>query len=284
VTDVVLDSHHHLWDTTELSYELFRTVPALDRPYRAAEYDAEARALGIAASICVEAASAGTDGRRETEWLVAEATQSELIAGLVAWAPLDRPSTLDDHLDWLLGLGGPPIVGVRRSFELEPSDFARRPEVAEGARIAGARELVVDLVLFSNSLAASIDLVDAAPRTQFVLDHLGKPRIREHLFEPWATELRELALRPNVVCKLSGLTTEADRDAWSVDHLKPYVEHALGCFGPERLLYGSDAPVASLAGGHRRWLEAVRDLLAGIGADQRAAILGGNARRVYSLK
>jgi L-fuconolactonase len=284
VTDVVLDSHHHLWDTTKLNYELFRTIPELARPYRAAEYDREARALGIAASICVEAASAGADTRQETEWLVGEAAQSELIAGLVAWAPLERPSTLNGHLDWLLSLGGPTIVGVRRSFELESSDFARRPEVAEGARTAGARELVVDLVLFSNSLAASIELVDACPHTQFVLDHLGKPRIREQLFEPWATELHELALRPNVACKLSGLTTEADRDAWSVDHLKPYVEHALDCFGAERLLYGSDAPVASLAGGHRKWLKAVDELLTGIGAEERAAILGGNARRVYHLK
>jgi L-fuconolactonase len=283
VSDGVLDSHHHLWDPRRLRYELLRSLPALDRPYTAADYDGEAAALGIAGSICVEAASAGADGGRESEWLLAEAARSDRVLGVVAWAPLDLPLELDDHLERLLDLGGKPVVGVRRSFEWEQPDFPRRPEVAAGARSVGDRGLVVDLVLFSPSLAAAIDLVDGSPQTRFVLDHLGKPRIREQVREPWFAELRELALRPNVSCKLSGLPTEADRERWTAEDVRPYVEHALECFGPDRLLYGSDWPVVELAGGHARWLAAVEALLAPLDAETRRAILGGNARRVYGV-
>jgi L-fucono-1,5-lactonase len=277
----IVDSHHHLWDTAALDYPLFRGVPALERPFRARDYDKEAAALGITASICVEAASAGADGRSETEWLVAEAARSDLVSGLVAWAPLDRPDELAGHLDRLLDLDGKPVVGLRRSFEHEDPGFPRRPELAAGARAAGDRGLVVDLVLYSRSLAAAIALVDASPQTRFVLDHLGKPRIRERVREPWATELSELALRPNVACKLSGLPTEADHEGWTVEDLRPYVEHAFECFGVDRLMYGSDWPVAEISGGHGPWLAAAKELLAGAGAEAEAAVFAGNARRVY---
>jgi L-fuconolactonase len=283
VTDGVLDSHHHLWDTRELDYPLFRGLSALERPFLAADYDAEAGGLGITASILVEAASAGADGRLETPWLKAEAARSALVAGIVAWAPLDEPDAIEAHLDWLLSLDGAPIVGVRRSFELEGPDFPRRPEIAAGVRAAAERGLVVDVVLYSPSLAAAIDLVDAAPQAQFVLDHVGKPRIRERVRSPWEAELAELALRPKVVCKLSGLATEADREGWTVADVEPYAAHALECFGADRMLYGSDWPVVELAGGHARWLAAVEQLLAGADEVTKAAIFAGNARRVYGL-
>jgi L-fuconolactonase len=273
---VILDSHHHLWDTRELEYALFETVDALRRPFLAADY-AE---LGVPRSICVEAASAGADGRRETDWLLGQIEDDPRVAALVAWAPLER-SDADRHLDWLLAQTGKPIVGVRRSFEFEDPEFPLR--TVDGAREARARGLVVDLVLFPRSLRATIGLVDACPETQFVLDHLAKPPIREGGWEPWAAEFGELALRPNVACKLSGLPTEADRDGWTVDDLRPYVEHALACFGPERLLYGSDWPVVNLAGGAARWLSAVEILLAQLDRPERDAVLAGNASRLYDV-
>lgn len=278
----VVDSHHHLWDTDELAYHLFETIQQLNRPFTAADFEAEAEQFGISQSICVEAASAGADGRHETGWLLRQIEGSARIAALVAWAPLERHD-LDQSLDWLASLEGKPIVGVRRSFEFEPPDFPQQPAVIEGARLAGARGLVVDLVMFSRSLRASIALVDACPDTQFVLDHLGKPRIRERRREPWERELRELALRPNVVCKLSGLPTEAERESWGTADLRPYVEHALDCFGAERLLFGSDWPVVNLAGGLGRWFAAVDELLGQLNQPTRSGILAGNARRIYSL-
>lgn len=273
---MIFDSHHHLWDTRELAYPLFDSVEALSRPFLAVEFEA----LGVSRSVCVEAASAGADGRRETEWLLGEIYASNCIAALVAWAPLERRDA-DRHLDWLSARRGKPIVGVRRSVEFEEPDFSRR--VIDGAREAGARGLTVDLVLFPPALAATITLVDACPETVFVLDHLAKPPIRERGWEPWATDFRELARRPNVVCKLSGLPTEADRERWTVDDLRPYVYHALECFGPDRLLYGSDWPVVNLAGGARRWRAAAEELLAELDAPARLCVFANNARRVYGI-
>jgi L-fuconolactonase len=278
----ILDSHHHLWDTNELHYSLLETIDLLNRPFTAVDFEAEAEKSGISQSICVEAASAGADGRAETEWLLRQAEACDRIAALVPWAPLDRPE-LERYLDWLCSLAGKPIVGVRRSFEFEDSLFPKRPEVVDGARIAGARGLVVDLVLFCRSLGATIALVDACPETVFVLDHLGKPSIREGHREPWAGELRELAARANVACKLSGLTTEAERAKWSAADLRPYVEHALDCFGEERILFGSDWPVVNLAGGLSRWMTAVRELFTGVDRRALSGILAGNARRTYGL-
>lgn len=279
----ILDSHHHLWDTRVLDYTLFDSVCDLKRPYTLSEFDQEVPQRAAAASICVEAASAGTDGREETKWLLRETEDSDRVCALIAWVPLDMPDC-EEHLDWLLAQTGKPIVGVRRSFEFEPADFPARPNVIAGTRAAGERGLVVDLVLFPDSLPAAIRLVEACPGTQFVLDHLGKPKIRERVLEPWASHIRELSLLPHSACKISGLPMEANRKAWTTHDLVPYVEQVLATFGTDRVLYGSDWPVVNLAGGPGRWLDAATSLLARLAPDERGRVFAANARRIYRLK
>jgi predicted TIM-barrel fold metal-dependent hydrolase len=129
----IVDSHHHLWDPAAL-LQPFRAIPELNRPFTAAQFETEAERVGIRQSICVEAASAGTDSRRETDWLLRQIEDNQYISALVAWAPLERPD-LGQYLDWLTSLAGKPIVGVRRSFEFEPDDFPKQPEVIEGAQL-----------------------------------------------------------------------------------------------------------------------------------------------------
>src|SRR5262249_45825260 len=207
----VFDAHHHLWDTRVLTYRLFREVSDLDRPFLLSDYEEEARRLGVTGSIWVEAASAGADGARELEWVRGQVAASALVEGLVAYVALEQ---VDGALERLFEASGPPVVGVRRSFEFEESGVAGRPEVVPGARLAGESGLVVDLVFFPPALPAVLDLVDACPATQFVLDHLGKPEIVRRGWEPWASHLRSLSERSNLVAKLSGLTTEADHAVW----------------------------------------------------------------------
>jgi L-fuconolactonase len=271
----IFDAHHHLWDTRALEYPLFRGVPELDRPFLLADYEQQARALGVTGSLWVEAASAGADPARELDWVLEQVAGSSLIEGLVAYVALEAGEAEFDRLS------GRPVVGVRRSFEFEEPEFARRHEVVDGVRLAGERGLVVDLVFFPPAFPAVLDLVSSCPGTQFVLDHLGKPEIARHGWDPWASQLRELSERPNVVAKLSGLATEADHADWTVADLRPYVQHALETFGPSRLLYGSDWPVLELAGEHARWLEAVDELIGGVTPSERTAILSSNARQLY---
>jgi L-fuconolactonase len=277
----VLDAHVHLWDTARVRYALFAGDPALDRSRLLADYVAQASPLGVRQVLCVEAASAGADGWRETEWLLEHVGDDPRVAGLVAWAPLGTGG-LGMYLRRLREHGGDRVVGIRRSFEFEPPDFPRRPEVIEGARLAGAHGLVVDLVLFPASLPAVVDLVRACPETSFVLDHLGKPPIAAGAREPWASRLAELSRLPNVAAKLSGLAREAGPE-WSPATLAPYVDHAVACFGAQRLMIGSDWPIAELAGGLEPWFAAVRGLLSGLPAAAVDAILETNARRLYAV-
>jgi len=279
----ILDAHHHLWDTRHLRYTLFDQIPALNRPFPVVDYDRVAAAAGVETSVCVEAASAGTDGMAEIAWLREQANGSTRVKALVAWAPVERPE-LPTYLERLANLKDRRIVGVRRSFEFEAPDFPARPETVAGVRRLAGFGWSFDLVLFHPSLKAVVELVRSCPDVSFILDHLGKPPIRERHMEPWSTQLAELASAPNVVCKVSGMATEANRGAWTVDDLRPYFNRAVECFGWDRLLFGSDWPVCNLAGGVEPWLRAADVLLAGVSKVDRDKFFVGNAIRTYRLR
>jgi L-fuconolactonase len=278
----LIDAHHHLWDTNHLRYPLFDQVPALNRPFTRADFAEVAAANGVSQSICVEAASAGADGLAETRWLLEQAATSDVVAGLVVWAPIEQPN-LTNYLDQITAWGQDHIVGIRRSFEFEPLDFACRPEVIDGIRRVGEYGYSLDLVLFHPALPATIKLVQACPQVQFVLDHLGKPGVRQGLRQPWADHIAELADFNNITCKLSGLTTEADHSHWTQEDLKPYIDHVLRCFGWDRILFGSDWPVCELAGGYRRWLNALNWVIADASEANQRKLFSENTRRIYQL-
>jgi L-fuconolactonase len=279
---VIIDSHHHLWNTSQLSYSLFERIPELKGAYTAETYDRLARSLGVTASVCVEAASAGADGVVETRWLIDETRRSEIVERLVVWAPLESPE-LRDYLDRLDALKERRIAGIRRSFEFEPDDFARRPDVIRGVKLAAERGYTVDLVLFRRSLRAAVELVRACPEARFILNHLGKPDLREPNCGSWAKDIAAMAQSENVVCKVSGLVTEADHDAWRVEDLQAPIDHVIAAFGWDRVLFGSDWPVCNRAGGFERWLGAVRWCVRDASEGQKRAFFAENARRVYEL-
>jgi L-fuconolactonase len=278
----IVDAHHHLWDTRRFRYPLFERVPALNRPFPVDDFEPVATALGIEASVCVEAATAGPDGMAELRWLRDQADRSSRIKAIVAWVPVERPD-LPDYLAQIASLDDPRIVGVRRSFEFDPPDFPGRPEVVAGVRRLAKAGLSFDLVLFHPALKAATELVRQCPDVSFILDHLGKPPIRERRLEPWSTQIADLAALPNVVCKVSGMTTEAEHATWTVDDLAPYFERAVDCFGCDRLLFGSDWPMCNLARGYEAWLRAAEKLLAGVSSTDRAKFFSANASRVYRL-
>jgi L-fuconolactonase len=278
----IVDAHHHLWDTRRFRYPLFDRIPALNRPFPIDDFDQIASAVGVDTSVCVEAASAGIDGMAELAWLRQQADRSSRVKAIVAWAPVEQPG-LRDYLAQIASLNDPRIVGVRRSFEFEPDDFPSRREVVAAVRQLADFGLSFDLVLFHRSLKAAIELVRQCPDVSFILDHLGKPPIRERRPEPWRTQIAELAALPNVVCKISGMTTEAEHASWTADDLAPYFYRAVECFGWDRLLFGSDWPVCNLAGGYDPWRRAVDQLLAGVTPADRAKFFAGNAGRIYRL-
>lgn len=187
------------------------------------------------------------------------------------------------HLDALKALG-PRIKGVRRVVETEDDPrFSLRPEFVQGVQLLETYGYPFHICMLHHQLPSAIELVERCPRVEFVLDHIGKPAIKEHRQEPWRTHIRELAALPNIACKLSGLVTEADMQHWTIDDLRPYVEHVIACFGEDRVMYGSDFPVLLQASSYERWVSALDDITRALSERARRKLWADNAKRRYGL-
>jgi L-fuconolactonase len=178
----------------------------------------------------------------------------------------------------------PWLKGVRHVVQDELNDrFILGDAFNEGIRKLKKFDLVYDILIYERQLAASIEFVDLHPGQPFVLDHVAKPRIGDGLMEPWKEQMFELAKRENVTCKLSGMATEANWEEWTYEDLRPYMEVALDAFGPARLMFGSDWPVARLAVEYEPWVKLCREFISSLSQDECEAIEGGNAVRAYRL-
>jgi L-fuconolactonase len=204
----------------------------------------------------------------------------------VGWVDLTRPRAIPEQVAaYRAAPGGAALVGIRHLVQDEPDPgWLLREPVHRSLEELGRAGLVYDLVVRPEQLPAVLETVRAHPGTRFVVDHLAKPRIARGDRDPeWEAAMRPLSQLPNVWCKLSGLVTEAAWDGWTVDRLRPYVERACAWFGDDRLLFGSDWPVCTLAASYRQVLDAAQELIAGADASVRARIMGLNAVALYGL-
>jgi len=278
----VIDAHVHLWDTGRHSYPwLAEAVTLPDRAllddYREATLDS--RPDGF---VFVQAGAADDDGAAEARWVHDQCANQADFAGMVVWAPIeDGPSAVAAHLGTLPMRR---VRGVRRMLQGERPGLAAQSGFVEAVAALAAEDLAFDLCLHPHQQVEAVGLARGAPHTRLVLDHLAKPDIAGHGFDEWQTGFRALAACDNVWCKLSGLVTEADPERWSRADLAPFVAEALEAFGPQRLLWGSDWPVCTLAATHHRWWAATAELLADLSGAERHAILHGTAVEVYRLE
>lgn len=218
----------------------------------------------------------------ETRWVLDLARRHDFIAGVVGWVDLASPQCEEQ----LLALkADPKFVGVRHITQDEPDDeFIIRPEILRGLQVLQKHGVPFDLLFYVKHLRHAATVARHLPDLPLVLDHLAKPEIKQQRFFDWLPNFTAAAACPNVVCKLSGLVTEADWQNWQADDLKPYVQRALDLFGPDRLMFGSDWPVCELAASYERVYEALVEALGPISVSERAAIFGGTAQRVYKLQ
>jgi len=274
-----IDSHVHFWDRAALQpYVWLHEVPTINHPHVPATLHAEAGARFPEKIVFVEAGAPWPD---EVRWVEGLAVDEPRLRGIVARLAVDAgPATTAGIAE----LRKHPLVrGVRHHFEHDPVDYCARPAFVAGVRELADAGLSFDLCGKHGQLPAMIELVRQCPEVSFILDHAGKPGIRGGLLDPWRQQIRELAALPNVVCKLSGLATEADMANWTDAQLRPYTDHLLEVFGPKRLLFGGDWPVAKLATSYVRWLETVESLTSRLSPSERAAIFYDNAERVYRI-
>ena len=276
---MVVDSHHHFWRYSLAEYGWIDDhMAAIRRDFLPAHLQQEMGAAGVDAVVSVQA----RQSVEATRWLLDLATQNPFIAGVVGWVPLASPTVAADLAQFVVH---PRLVAIRHVLQDEPDPrFMLREDFQAGIRALRAYDLAYDILIYHRHLPQTIELVDRHPAQPFVVDHMAKPAIKQGTIEPWARGMRELARRPHVCCKLSGMVTEIGRPHWSLADLRPYFDVVLEAFGPERVLFGSDWPVCLVACGYARWMEIVQELIAPLSSGERAAILGDNARRVYRLR
>jgi L-fuconolactonase len=274
-----IDAHHHLWRYDKEQYGwIGEDMGVLARDFLPEDLEHELAFSGINGSIAVQA----RQSIEETEWLLSLADECDAIRGVVGWAPIASPE-FPHELESLRTSA--KLKGLRHVVQDEPDDqFLLRPDFNRGVERLKGCGLVYDILIFERQLPAAIAFVDRHPEQVFVLDHIGKPRIRDGALEPWRTNIRELAGRENVYCKLSGMATEANWTDWCSADLKPYFDVVLDAFGPKRLMAGSDWPVCCLATTHREWFSTLDELIGGLSVAEREMILGGVATDAYSLK
>jgi L-fuconolactonase len=279
MTHALIDSHVHFWDRKMLPYPWLDEVPAIADRHTVDELRRDAESGLPDEIVFVECGAPRVD---EVRWVEQLAARDLRIRAIVAKCPMNAG---DETEAVITEFSRHRLVrGVRHLIQDEPDpDYCISSEFVAGVRQLGPAGLSFDICCRHHQLPAVIELVRRCPDTRFILDHAGKPGIRAGLLDPWREHIRSLASLPNVDCKLSGLITEADPASWTVDQLRPYVDHLLATFGPARLLYGSDWPVAKLAGSYPRWLDTARQLVSHVSPEGQAAIFAGNARRVYRL-
>lgn len=276
-----VDAHVHFWDPAELDYDWLADEPKLHRAFVPADYREAVGRLPIERLVFVQCGPAGVQALDEVRWIASLAADEPRIAAIVAQSPLEAGEAVRGHLESLRTL--PLVRGVRRLIQSEPDDFCLRPAFVRGVQLLAEFGFSFDLCVCHRQLANVVRLVEQCPLVHFALDHLGKPDVKGRGLDPWRDNLRALAGFSNVSCKLSGLVTEADHERWSAADLRPYVEHAVECFGYGRLMFGSDWPVATLAATYARWFEALGELVAGAAPADRQRLLAGTADEFYRL-
>jgi predicted TIM-barrel fold metal-dependent hydrolase len=277
----IVDTHQHLWDLERFSFSWTRKHPTLDRSFRMEDYLAATAGLEVSKSVHVEADVDEPDMLGETRYILGLAARDDNpLEGVVACA---RPEGADFEQNIEQIAGHPKLKGVRRVLHVVPDDTVDRPGFIDNVRALARYGLSFDICVLARQLPIAVRLVGECPGVEFILDHCGNPLVREQVFEPWAGDIRELASYPNVVCKISGLVTNADAEKWTPEDLRPYVEHVIESFGWERVMFGSDWPVCLLASSYRRWVEALMFLTEGAGEGERRRLFSENAERVYRL-
>lgn len=252
------------------------TMRSLQRDFTPEDWERVTRGLDVAGCIAVQA----DQSEAETDYLLGLAASNPRIKGVIGWLDLcsaDLPARLDHYSEQ------PLLKGLRHVVQAEAPGFMDQDAFRAGIARLADRNLVYEVLIFAPQLEEALELVRAFPNQRFILDHLGKPDIKNDGFERWSKDFAALALQENCWCKLSGMVTEADWHTVTTADLRPYAERALECFGPERLLYGSDWPVCRLAAPYPEVLSMAMELTAGLTANERQRIFYENAVSFYNL-
>jgi L-fuconolactonase len=273
-----IDAHHHLWKYSTAEYGwIDESMAELRRDFLAENLKRELAAASVDGTVVVQARQSD----EETRWLLSLARETQPILGVVGWAEI----AADDFAKRIEQLVQEPwLVGLRHVVQAEPDGFLDGEAFNRGIRALQDSELVYDILIYERQLEEATSFVDRHQKQAFVLDHIAKPRIAAGELEPWRGRIIELARRPNVCCKVSGMVTEANPKRWTAAELRPYLDTVVEAFGPKRLMVGTDWPVCLIGTSYKGWWSLLREYFADFSADERASIFGACAMKTYGLK
>jgi L-fuconolactonase len=277
----IIDTHLHLSDPARISYPWIKSAPVLNRPFTIDDYREACGDVEVEAMVFMEVDPYVDDRQEEIDFVCEVAETEPRLKGMVAQAPLEQGAAIRPELENLAN--NPLIKGVRRLLQDEDVDFCLGTSFIEGVRQLPDFGIPFDICIYHRHLANVVKMVQQCPDVQFILDHIGKPGIKDGLLEPWKSDLKDLAALPNVMCKISGMTTEADMENWTRDDLRPYFDHVIECFGFDRVVYGGDWFVASLATTYPRFVETLDWAVAGCSDEELKKLYRDNAQKFYRI-
>lgn len=272
-----IDAHQHFWKVERNDYGwLTPALKPLYRDFGPGDLAPLRQEAGIDKTILVQAAPTVA----ETRFLLELAGRTYSIAGVVGWIDMESPDSATVLADLAQH---PKLVGIRPMIHnIEDEAWITRPDLAAATEAVIENGLCFDALVRPQHLPYLLEFLQRHPDLKTVIDHGAKPNIAEGLWQPWADRMSELAGRTGTYCKLSGLLTEASAGQ-GYDELRPYMEHLLATFGPQRLMWGSDWPVLLLAGTYPGWIAIAERFLDGLDDADRAQVMGGSAARFYGI-
>jgi L-fuconolactonase len=278
----IIDSHIHLLDQKRFGYAWAIGAPALKRDWTPDDLAGAAKPVEIEGLVFVEVDVDMPQYLDEAAWVDELAQRDRRVLGAVACLPLEKGAAIESEMARIAGLK--TTRGVRRLIQNQPDpEYVLKPAFLEAMRLLPKYNLSFDICVFHPQLPNTLKMMRLCPEVAFILDHIGKPGIKAGLIDPWRAHIGEMAALPNVVCKLSGLTTEADPKSWTREQLRPYIDHVVECFGPDRTLYGGDWPVSELAGSYLQWLMTLDWATAGFSRTDKRKLFRDNAVKAYRL-
>jgi predicted TIM-barrel fold metal-dependent hydrolase len=277
----IVDTHQHLWDLERLPYSWTKNRPKLDRSFRMSDYFEATRGLEVIKSVHVEADVDEPFMLEETRQILDLAERDDNpLSGVVAVA---RPE-YDNFREQIEQIHPHPLLkGVRRILHTEPDELSTTTTFIENVRSLEDYGLSFDVCVLPRQLPMAINLVRKCPNVSFILDHCGNPDIKARAYGQWRVWIDEMANLPNVVCKVSGIVVNTDIESWTIEDLRPATEQIIGCFGWDRVMFGSDWPVCTLAASFKQWVDALIFLTKDAGDANQRKLFQENAERVYEL-
>jgi L-fuconolactonase len=278
----LIDAHIHLWDLDNLDYPWVDQHPVLNRTFLIEDYDAARAGADVEAMVFVQCECLPEQHLEELAWVQSIADADPRLKAIVPWAPLEKGEAVGDELAKIATDGR--VKGVRRIVEFEPDpEFCIQPGFMRGVQLLGENGLHCELTIAPEHFPNVMKVVEQAPGTRFILDHVGSPHIVKGELYPWKDYIKAFAASGPHMCKFSNLVCNADLENWTIDDLRPFADTVIEAFGPDRLIWGSDWPHALRASEWTRWLETADALTAHLSSEDRKKIFHDNAVRFYRL-